>query len=86
MAKTMKVAVVRAFGEPLTIDEVPVPTPARGEVLVKVVASGVCHTGLHAAEGKVRAHIHQAPLEDVNRVLQDLKAGTIDGRIVLRLA
>jgi len=39
-----------------------------------------------AAEGKVRAHIHAALLEDVNRVLQDLKAGTIDGRIVLRLA
>jgi len=51
MAKTMKVAVVRAFGEPLTIDEVSVPTPGPGEVLVKVVASGVCHTDLHAADG-----------------------------------
>ena len=51
MAKTMKAAVVRAFGEPLTIDEVPVPTPGPGEVLVKVVASGVCHTDLHAADG-----------------------------------
>ena len=51
MVKTMKAAVVRAFGEPLTIDEVPVPTPGPGEVLVKVVASGVCHTDLHAADG-----------------------------------
>jgi len=51
MAKTMKAAVVRAFGEPLAIDEVPVPTPGPGEVLVKVVASGVCHTDLHAADG-----------------------------------
>jgi len=51
MAKTMKAAVVRAFGEPLTIDEVPVPMPGPGEVLVKVVASGVCHTDLHAADG-----------------------------------
>jgi alcohol dehydrogenase, propanol-preferring len=51
MAKTMKAAVVRAFGQPLTIDEVPIPTPGPGEVLVKVIASGVCHTDLHAADG-----------------------------------
>ena len=51
MIKTMKAAVVRAFGEPLAIEELPIPTPGRGEVLVKVVASGVCHTDLHAADG-----------------------------------
>lgn len=47
----MKAAVVRSFDEPLDIDEVPVPKPGVNEVLVKVVASGVCHTDLHAAEG-----------------------------------
>ena len=51
MAKRMKAAIVHAFGEPLAIDDVPVPTPGPGEVLVKVMASGVCHTDLHAAEG-----------------------------------
>lgn len=51
MAKTMKAAVVRAFRKPLTIDAVPVPTPGPGEVLIKIVASGVCHTDLHAADG-----------------------------------
>jgi propanol-preferring alcohol dehydrogenase len=51
MAKTMKAAVVRAFGEPLTIDEVPVPEPGPGEIQVAIQASGVCHTDLHAAEG-----------------------------------
>jgi alcohol dehydrogenase, propanol-preferring len=51
MARTMKAAVVRAFGKPLTIEEVPVPAPGPGEVLVKIVASGVCHTDLHAADG-----------------------------------
>lgn len=48
---TMRAAVVREFGAPLTIEEWPVPTPARGEVLVKLVATGVCHTDLHAAHG-----------------------------------
>ena len=51
MAKTMKAAVVRAFGKPLTIEELPVPTPGPGEVLVKIMATGVCHTDLHAADG-----------------------------------
>lgn len=51
MARTMKAAVVRAFGKPLTIEEVAIPTPGPGEVLVKIVATGVCHTDLHAADG-----------------------------------
>ncbi|MGZ8268645.1 MAG: alcohol dehydrogenase AdhP [Burkholderiales bacterium] len=51
MQKTMKAAVVRAFKEPLGIEEVPVPTPGTGEILVKIAASGVCHTDLHAADG-----------------------------------
>ena len=51
MAKTMRAAVVRAFGQPLTIEDVPIPTPGPGEVLVKIMATGVCHTDLHAADG-----------------------------------
>ena len=51
MDKTMKAAVVRAFGRPLAIEEVAVPRPGAGQVLVKVEACGVCHTDLHAAEG-----------------------------------
>jgi propanol-preferring alcohol dehydrogenase len=51
MPRTMKAAVVRAFGQPLVIEDVPVPTPGPGEVLVKVMACGVCHTDLHAARG-----------------------------------
>ncbi len=51
MARSMKAAVVREFGKPLNIEEVPIPTPAPGEVLVKIMATGVCHTDLHAADG-----------------------------------
>jgi propanol-preferring alcohol dehydrogenase len=51
MAKTMKAAVVREFGKPLTIEEVTIPTPGPGEVLVRIMATGVCHTDLHAADG-----------------------------------
>ncbi|WP_236201997.1 alcohol dehydrogenase AdhP [Pseudomonas pseudonitroreducens] len=48
---TMKAAVVHAFGQPLRIEEVKVPLPGPGQILVKIEASGVCHTDLHAAEG-----------------------------------
>lgn len=51
MARMMKAAVVHAFGKPLAIEDVPVPVPGVGEVLVKVIACGVCHTDLHAADG-----------------------------------
>ncbi len=51
MATFMKAAVVHAFGEPLRIEEVRVPIPEPDQVLVKIEASGVCHTDLHAADG-----------------------------------
>lgn len=47
----MKAAVVREFGAPLQIEEVEVKRPGRNQILVKVIASGVCHTDLHAVEG-----------------------------------
>ena len=51
MATVMRAAVVHAFGEPLTIEELPVPEPGPGEILVRISATGVCHTDLHAARG-----------------------------------
>ncbi|MGA9014226.1 MAG: alcohol dehydrogenase AdhP [Acetobacteraceae bacterium] len=51
MPKLMKAAVVHAFGKPLAIEEVAIPAPGPGEVLVKIVATGVCHTDVHAADG-----------------------------------
>ncbi|RFZ85316.1 alcohol dehydrogenase AdhP [Mucilaginibacter terrenus] len=49
--KMMRAAVVQEFGQPLLIKDVPVPSPAQNQILVKVIACGVCHTDLHAANG-----------------------------------
>lgn len=49
--KMMKAAVVKAFGAPLVIEQVPIPEVGAGQVLVKIAATGVCHTDLHAAQG-----------------------------------
>ena len=48
---TMTAAVVTEFGKPLRIEQLPLPQPGPGQVLVKVIATGVCHTDLHAAHG-----------------------------------
>src|SRR5476651_391492 len=51
MKSKMQAAVVEAFGKPLVLKEVDIPTPGTGQVLVKTEACGVCHTDLHAANG-----------------------------------
>ncbi|MBB5537692.1 alcohol dehydrogenase AdhP [Rhizobium giardinii] len=51
MAQRMKAAVVRAFRAPLIIEDMAVPSPREGQILVKYEATGVCHTDLHAASG-----------------------------------
>jgi len=53
----VKGAVLYEFGSPLVIDDIEVDPPQEGEVLVRVAASGVCHSDLHAVQG-----IHPPPL------------------------
>ncbi|MBU2986731.1 S-(hydroxymethyl)glutathione dehydrogenase/class III alcohol dehydrogenase [Saccharophagus degradans] len=47
-----KAAVAWAAGEPLSIEEVDVMMPKAGEVLVKIVATGVCHTDAFTLSGE----------------------------------
>ncbi|HVZ01480.1 MAG TPA: zinc-dependent alcohol dehydrogenase [Dongiaceae bacterium] len=51
MTKTMKAAVLREIGTKLAIEELPIPEPGPGEILVEVAACGVCHSDLHAVDG-----------------------------------
>jgi propanol-preferring alcohol dehydrogenase len=48
----MKAAVVHDFDRPLEIQEVPTPEPGAEQVLVRIEASGLCHTDIHAARGE----------------------------------
>src|SRR3546814_20848268 len=47
----MKAAVLHAHKAPLAIETVPIPEPGTGEILIKIVACGVCHSDLHAVDG-----------------------------------
>jgi alcohol dehydrogenase, propanol-preferring len=49
---TMKAAVVPELGAKLEIQELTVPEPGPGQLLVKIEASGLCHTDIHAAHGE----------------------------------
>jgi len=51
MGNTMKAEVVEKFGQPLVMKEMAIPEPGPGQVLMKIMATGVCHTDLHAADG-----------------------------------
>ena len=47
----MKAAVVHDFTSPLQIEDISIPEPGIGEIVVKIEASGLCHTDIHAAHG-----------------------------------
>ena len=88
MAKTMKAAVVHKFGDPLVIEDVPIPSPGPGQILIKVAASGVCHTDLHAVDGDwpvkpklplIPGHEGVGPVAALGAGVTDIKEGDLVG-------
>src|SRR4249919_3220698 len=47
----IRAAVLEEFGQPLVVQEVDLAEPKAREVLVRLVACGVCHTDLYTASG-----------------------------------
>jgi len=47
----IKAAVLEEFGAPLAVQDIELAEPKAGEVLVRLVACGVCHTDLYTASG-----------------------------------
>ncbi|WP_432560175.1 alcohol dehydrogenase AdhP [Granulicoccus sp. GXG6511] len=84
----MRAAVVNDFAKPLSVEEIARPTPGPGEVLVELVATGVCHTDLHAAEGDwpvkptppfVPGHEGVGKVVEVGEGVLDLAVGDLVG-------
>lgn len=50
----MKAARLHDYGQPLRIDDVPVPKPEHGQVILEVGGAGFCHSDLHVIDGEVR--------------------------------
>jgi S-(hydroxymethyl)glutathione dehydrogenase/alcohol dehydrogenase len=49
----MRAAVLDQPGQPLRVEELPVPRPRQGEALMKVSACGLCHSDLHVLGGAI---------------------------------
>lgn len=68
----MRAAVLEAHGAPLRIASLPVPQPGTGELLVRLEASGVCHTDVHVWQGEAVPAAAPAPFilghEGIGRV------------------
>ncbi|WP_396288280.1 alcohol dehydrogenase AdhP [Curtobacterium sp. KT1] len=84
----MQAAVVHALGQPLVVEERPIPDPGPGQVLVRIEASGLCHTDIHAARGDwpVRPTPPFVPGHEGVGVVEELGAGVTELRIGDRVA
>jgi len=78
----VKAAVMYGFNEPLKIESVKLKAPRADEVVVKVVASGVCHSDLSVVQMKipfpppvVLGHEGAGIVEEVGRDVTDLEPG-----------
>ena len=49
---TTRAAVLRTLGEPATVEDLALAEPRAGEVRVRILASGVCHSDLHVRDGE----------------------------------
>ena len=52
----MRAMVFEAVGRPLRLAELPVPEPEPGQLLLRVLACGICRTDLHLLDGEVAVH------------------------------
>ena len=71
----MKAAVLSAIGAPLAIEDIPVPKPRDGEVLIKVAACGVCHSDLHVAKGEIKFPVPCVLGHEISGVVEETGAG-----------
>jgi propanol-preferring alcohol dehydrogenase len=84
----MKAAVVTSFTQPLEIQDLPIPTPGSGQVLVRMETSGLCHTDIHAARGDwpVKPTPPFIPGHEGVGVITEVGAGVRPDRIGQRVA
>jgi Zn-dependent alcohol dehydrogenase len=48
----MKAAIIYEIGSPLVIEEVTLDPPGKGEVKIKLAATAICHSDIHAMKGE----------------------------------
>lgn len=82
--RTTRAVVLEKPGEPVRVEELELDGPREGEVLVRIAASGVCHSDLHHANGDwgddgpmVLGHEGAGYVEEVGPGVERLRAGEL---------
>src|SRR5215212_8482503 len=83
MSMKVRAAVLEEFGAPLAVQEIDLAEPKAGEVLVRLVACGVCHTDMYTASGAdpsgyapaVLGHEGAGVVEKLGEGVKDLQVG-----------
>jgi (R,R)-butanediol dehydrogenase / meso-butanediol dehydrogenase / diacetyl reductase len=88
----VKAAVVQGLHQPLTVEALPDPTPAAGEVVIKVGRCGICGSDLHMTEdpafgvkaGDVLGHEFAGEVVALGRGAEGLRIGDLVSVIPLK--
>lgn len=71
----MKAAVLHEAGQPLKIEEVSISSPKDREVLVRIAATGVCHSDLNTAKGLSRGTLPVILGHEASGIVAEVGAG-----------
>jgi len=78
----MKAAVCYEFGKPLVVEEIDIDPPQKGEVKVRIAATAICHSDIHAIRGDrpinvplVPGHESAGYVEEVGESVESVKPG-----------
>ena len=84
---TMQAMVFEGVGKPLTLKQRPVPAPGNDQVLIKIMACGICRTDLHVLDGEltnpklplVPGHEIIGTIVSTGKNVQDIKENDLVG-------
>jgi len=62
--------------KPLVLEDLPVPQPGQGQILVRISACGICHTELDEIEGRLKARLPVILGHEVVGRAESLGSGT----------
>jgi S-(hydroxymethyl)glutathione dehydrogenase / alcohol dehydrogenase len=78
----MKAAVCYEYGKPLVIEDIKIDPPAKGQVKVRMAATAICHSDIHALKGELPAplpmiagHESSGYIEEVGEGVTHVKKG-----------
>ena len=71
----MKAAILRAYQQPLSIEEVDIDPPKADEVLVKIAAAGICHSDYHLMKGEWQSGVPQILGHEASGIVAEVGPG-----------